>query len=97
MTTHSAVDRVLAASIDEQLPGATLPEVPRRFAIFTYDAEEEPELYLWGIQTADRALAFSPTGASTHRSATAARIEGLVNLARDANLVWLDPDVLQSS
>jgi hypothetical protein len=91
MTTNSgAVDGALAASIDDQLPGAVLPEVPRRFAIFTYDADDEPELYLWGLQIAERAFAFSPNGGTTHRSGTAERMERVLNLAMDADLVWLD-------
>jgi hypothetical protein len=91
MTTNSgAVDGALSASVDDQLPGARLPEVPRRFAIFTYGADEEPELYLWGIQTAERAVAFSPCGGASHRSGSAESIERLLNIAMDADLVWLD-------
>lgn len=98
MTTHTGgadaahADAAPAAFVDDQLPGAELPEVPRRFAIFTYDADDEPELYLWGIQTARRALAFHHTGTSIHRATTADAIRDRVDLIMDTSLVWLDPN-----
>lgn len=93
MTTHTnACDGALAAVVDDQLPGAELPDVPRRFAIFTYDADDEPELYLWGLQTAEHAIGCHRSGASTHRADTTERIRHTIDRAMDATLVWLDSD-----
>ncbi|GAA4201274.1 hypothetical protein [Actinocatenispora rupis] len=91
MSTQSgAVDGALAARIEDELPGATLPETPRRFAIFRFDADDEPVLHLWGLQTEKRAVAFHPGGSSTHRADSAEHIAGLIDLAMDNALVWLD-------
>jgi hypothetical protein len=75
----------------ERFPGLRLPEVPRRFAIFCGDGDDEPELYVWGLQTADRAVAFN-AGGGMHRSVSAERIANLVDLVATAYLVWLDDD-----
>lgn len=79
----------LAARLNAQLPGVRLPEVPRRFAIFRSD-DDDPELYLWGLQTADRAVAFD-SGGGVRRSPSAERIADRVDMVVDAYLVWLDP------
>ncbi len=73
------------------LPGFTLPEIPRRFAVCEYDENDTPQLRYWGLQTTTATRAFSVDGRSDWHAGSADRMCDLLSVALDVELLWLDP------
>ncbi len=73
------------------LPGFTLSETPRRFAVCEYDEQDSPQLRYWGLQTSAATRAFSADGATSWHATSAERMCEPLSIALDVELLWLDP------
>lgn|GEM_PF-4658667 len=91
-TTADPFDRrldALATSLAADRGGDA--ELVRRFVIVRRGADDEPAVYLVGMQTAGHAVACTERGRRLHRAARAEGILSHVGSAEEAHLIWLDP------
>ena len=77
-------------TIATPIPGFTLPDIPRRFALCEYDEDDTLPLYMWGIHTATEAFGFFADGSGTGHSTSAESIESMHSMTGAIELIWLD-------
>ena len=65
-------------------------EIPSRFLLQTFTDDGMPLVYMWGLQIKDIAIAFTPTGGSITKAASAEKIHRLFRRSRELYLLWID-------
>lgn len=73
------------------LPEEIGPDAPRRFMLQAYNEIFESEVFMWGLQMRDCAIAFRPDGTSIVKAGSAAGAHRMFSRVYDLDLLWLDP------